>query len=142
MNSRHGTPLFSGSPSDIGLAYHASFTQSKPFQSPMQSPHTPLVHQLLLAGAVMGWVLAIGGLAYAHWFVTSAMGRKSIMSPRTFTQLLVVCVAWLVALLVLVVALGLMFLSGHESRSLTLAAVISGIQLLPIALMFGAAWLK
>jgi hypothetical protein len=108
----------------------------------MPSPPTPLVHHLLLTGAVMGWVLAIGGLAYAHWFVTSAMGPRSIMSPRTFTQLLVVSVAWLVALLVLVGSLGMMFLGGHESRALTLAAVISGIQMLPIVLLFGVAWLE
>ncbi|MEY4560737.1 MAG: hypothetical protein RLZZ618_14 [Pseudomonadota bacterium] len=108
----------------------------------MPPHHTPLIHNLLLAGAVMGWVVAIGGLAYAQRCVTAAMGPKSIMSPRTFTQLLVGCVAWLVALLVLVGSLGLMFLGGHGSRALTLAAVISGIQLLPIALLFGAAWLK
>jgi ABC-type proline/glycine betaine transport system permease subunit len=74
-------------------------------------------------------VLAVGGIAYAQLFVSSAAGPQDVMSPQTFTSVLAVGVAWWVAAAAL--ALSLWALSSRRSRASVLSIVVSGAYVVP-----------
>lgn len=94
---------------------------------------SPLSHRLLLALAILSWLVVIGGLLYAHFFVSAAMGPRTVMSSQAFTGVLVIGVGFLAAAVSFTGALLVVLFSSQQSSALHLAAVVSGIYVLPSA---------
>ena len=105
--------------------------------------HGPLPHRLLLAIAVLGWFVAIGGLVYARLFVSDVVAPKAVMSAQTFTGVFAIGVGLLVAALGFVGSLVLLLFSSQQSGTLLLAVAISGVYALPsTALLIYASYFK
>jgi hypothetical protein len=95
-----------------------------------------MLHQLLLALAVLGWAVLIGGSVYARFFVSDVAGPMAIKSPEAFTQILGFTVGWLVSAFAFAGSVLAVLFSSQQSGSLTSAAVVSGIYFFPVFAFF------
>jgi len=91
--------------------------------------------RLLLVGAVVAWVIGVGGYLFARVFRPEATMLTATMSPSTFASVTWVFVGWWLAIAVFSLSLVALATSRSARTTALLAALVSGVYAVPIAVL-------
>jgi hypothetical protein len=91
--------------------------------------------RLLLVGAVVAWLIGVGGYLFASVFRPQATILTATMSPSTFASVTWVFVGWWLAVAVFGLSLVALAASRGARTTALLAALVSGVYAVPIAVL-------